>query len=177
MKEVSYSKSVLSSDKVSTQVQHCSKEIEVRQGFSSLTTLVYQGQGNESSGFPNSDLIFKFVEKPHASFTRQEKDLTYTCRLDLIDALLANPIAIQTFDGRVLTLSFNEIVTPQTKKVIENEGMPFLKGNEYATDLLQHGRSRKAPERGDLVVVFDIIFPQYISDTHKRTLKDILVKP
>mmetsp|Transcript_16469 Transcript_16469/g.29704 ORF Transcript_16469/g.29704 Transcript_16469/m.29704 type:complete len:215 (-) Transcript_16469:393-1037(-) len=52
-KTVAYTKRVLSSDKITTILEKSSKEIEVRQGYSSQTNLIFPGEGNESSGFPN----------------------------------------------------------------------------------------------------------------------------
>jgi DnaJ-class molecular chaperone len=186
-KPVTYSRQVrlsqvMLADKITQTQQNFTKELEVRPGYSSQTKVIFPGEGNESSGFPNctvysADLIFRIAEESSPSFSRNKRDLTYTYQMPLLDALLAKPISIQTLDGRVLTLSFDTNVTPHTVKVIENEGMPFIKGNEYATDLKKYGRSHKALEKGNLYVKFSIVFPKYLPDAYKCSLRDILDKP
>lgn len=53
-KEVIYSRVVLNADRVSSSKMEFRKRIEVRRGYSSSSQIVFPGEGNESSSFPNS---------------------------------------------------------------------------------------------------------------------------
>lgn len=124
-------------------------------------------------------MILQIVEVPHRDFKRNGNDLIYTAKVNLLQSLLAEPISIvrniqTTLDGRVITVSFDQIISPQSKKLVENEGMPILKDNEYAEDKLKFGYDRRSPEKGNLIVRFDINFPRYIPEEDKRTLRNIL---
>jgi len=37
-------------------------------------------------------------------------------------------------DGREITVSFDSIISPKTRKVIANEGMPIVKDDPYGED-------------------------------------------
>lgn len=56
-------------------------------------------------------------------------------------------------------LHFDEIISPQTRRVIAGKGMP-IRG--------------KAGQRGDLIVKFDIQFPEELPLEKKRRAVDIL---
>jgi hypothetical protein len=45
---------VLNADRVSSSKMEFRKRIEVRRGYSSSSQIVFPGEGNESSSFPNS---------------------------------------------------------------------------------------------------------------------------
>ena len=64
-----------------------------------------------------------------------------------------------TLDGRVLSIPCNEVISPGYEKVIPGEGMPY---------------SREPGKRGDLILRFKIIFPEYVSDQKKSELKKLL---
>jgi DnaJ family protein B protein 13 len=55
-------------------------------------------------------------------------------------------------------LHFDEIISPQTRRVIGGKGMPI----------------RGKQGRGDLIVKFDILFPEEINLEKKRRAVDIL---
>lgn len=183
-KKVNYSRVVLNADRVSSSRTELKKRIEIRRGYSSSSQIVFPGEGNESSSFSNSkiqvgDLIFQIVEVPHRDFKRNGHDLIYKAKVTLLQALLAEPISIvnykqTTLDGRIISVSFDQIISPKSKKLVENEGMPILKDNEHAEDKLRFGYDRKSPEKGSLIMQFEISFPRYIPESDKRAMRNIL---
>ncbi|CAG9312917.1 unnamed protein product [Blepharisma stoltei] len=173
-KRVTYEKIELNNDRITTSKVLNTKNLEIRRGYSNQTIISFPGDGNESPHYPNSQLIFKIVELPHEAFQRKGNDLIYTAKIQLVDALMSDPIQITALDGRVLTLSFDEVVSLSTRKMIENEGMPVFKDNEYANDLKKFGLDKRSIEKGNLIVRFDIEFPQYIPEEKKRQLKLLL---
>ena len=62
-------------------------------------------------------------------------------------------------------LPMDQIITPKTVKCIKGEGMPVFQKEDYMDE---------KPVRGDLYVMFEIIFPAKISSKHKDTITAIL---
>ena len=114
-----------------------------------------------------ADLLVKVVELPHAAYKRKGNDLIYTHKISLYDALCATSFELETLDHRKLTISVDEVINPKYKKVIMSEGMPLLQSDPLAS-------LKKEKEKGSLWVLFDIMFPTYLSEEKKLKLKDIL---
>jgi DnaJ family protein B protein 4 len=64
-------------------------------------------------------MVFIIDEKPHARFKRDGDNLTMTKRISLSDALCGTEFAVQTLDGRTLTVSTkDDVITPNSSKTI-----------------------------------------------------------
>jgi DnaJ-class molecular chaperone len=61
--------------------------------------------------------------------------------ITLKDALAPQALKIKTLDGRTLAVTPNEVITPQSKFVIENEGMPRAQTGEIVIDTQTHIKS------------------------------------
>jgi DnaJ-class molecular chaperone len=61
----------------------------------------------------------------------------------------------------------DEIITPKSVKVVKNEGMPIF--NEDTIEAVIGD-----PKKGDLILKFNIEFPEKLSDDKKNRLEDIL---
>lgn len=155
---LSFNRTTLNSDKVTTSSQSTSKNIDIQKGSVSGHRLVFPGEGNMSPIHSSSDLIFIISELPHSCFTRTGNDLFLTYKIKLLDCLLALPIQIEMLDKRVLTISFEEIIQPDSEKIIANEGMPVF------------GEITK----GQLTVKFVAKFPKYISEEKRAKAIEIL---
>jgi len=66
---------------------------------------------------------------------------------------------VPTIDGRKIPLRLTEIIKPHSVKRIQGEGLPMPKHPN---------------KRGDLIVEFDVVFPNHISSTAKEILADCL---
>ena len=87
-------------------------------------------------------------------------DLLYVHDISLVKALNSEPGCLCTLDGRRLAISIDEIIAPNTVKVVKGEGMPI-----YDKDLSKT-RGDKI-KKGDLYIKFNIIFPEFIEEkTH-----------
>lgn len=180
-KTVEYHRRRLNPDKRNTSLQKESKTIQIRAGYSKDTRLTFQGEGHESAGAGTSDLIMEITEVPHSEFKRFGNDLVYKPQVSLLQALLGNPIHIvrfnqTTLDNRVVSVSFDESISPETVRVIENEGMPVLKDNEFSESASTFGKDRRSVERGRLIVQFRILFPQYLSEGKKQAFARIFAE-
>ena len=68
-------------------------------------------------------------------YQRQGNNLIYTHTLTLLQAISCEPIFITTLDGRVLTVGLDEIVTQNSLKVVEGEGMPIERDDKRKNEL------------------------------------------
>ena len=126
-------------------------------------------KGNEAPGRTNSNLIVKIKEIPHQTFKRVNKnDLLYTHKISLRDALNSIPVIFNHLDGRVLNISMDEIISPDTVKVVKNEGMPIIEQENPIESITLDNK------KGDLYIKFDIQFPDYINDKKKQKIIELL---
>jgi DnaJ-class molecular chaperone len=79
-------------------------------------------------------------------------------KITLLESLTGIKIFINTLDNRTLLIESDEILQPGVMKSVEFEGMPLFKNNTF----------------GDLIVCFQIIFPQHLNQELKIYLKLIL---
>lgn len=166
-KNVEFKRIVLNSDRATTKTEKVKKRVEIHPGMKNGKEIVFQGEGNMSLLYPSSDLIFEIKQLGHDKFVRDGDNLKYKHRIRLLDALIAYPIEIETLDKRVITLSFEEIVSPETVKVIDGEGMPIFRERLTAEDY-------RKKEKGCLAIEFDVEFPKHISDEKKRKAIELL---
>lgn len=167
-KVVEFQRVKVNLDKVTTRMEKCVKEVYVKRGAGEGVQLHFESEGNENPNFPPSNLIITIKESPHTHFFRKGSDLVYTYSLSLLQALLSEPFSIvpstqRTLDGRQLYVSFDEVISPSTRKIIPNEGMPVP------------SPSNTTPQSyGNLIVRFDIEFPSYIPEENKEVITRIL---
>lgn len=128
--------------------------------FISGTKITFEGEGDEAD--PNTiagDIVFIIRDKPHPVFERSNSDLIYRVKLTIKQALLGTNVAIPFLDSNKTAYQLRthqEIITPQTEKRFNNEGLPYPKDPQ---------------RRGDLIVRFDILFPKLLNN-EQRTLVD-----
>jgi len=158
VKTLVYRRIIINPDGRTTSEQEDSKDIEIFKGYGLKTTIKYPGLGNESPGMPNSDLIVKIKEKVHKNFSRKNNDLLYIHKISLVDALNSELVHIKALDDRNLIISMDEIINPQTIKVVKKEGMPIYDENDPLQNILFNEK------KGDLIIKFDIYFPKIINN-------------
>ena len=131
-------------------------EIVVKPGWKQGTTVTFDGEGDEVPGAAPADIAFVIDEKPHAYFVREGNDLRRDETVALVDALTGVALEVKTLDGRTLSLSIPEVITPGYRKVIKGEGMPLSKNPEM---------------KGDLVISFSVTFPRTLTEVQKSQIK------
>jgi DnaJ family protein B protein 11 len=92
-------------------------------------------------------------EKKHPIFNRMENDLGITLDITLWEALLGFSRTITHLDSHELELNCKSIVTPETIKEIDEEGMPYENG-----------------EIGKLFVKFKIKFPEELTTEQRAAV-------
>ena len=79
--------------------------------------------------------------------------------ITLKDALCGFNLEIPSLDGRVIKQRIEGVVTPGSSRVIANEGMPI---------------SKYPGKKGDLIVTFEVVFPNKLNDQQKTQIRQIL---
>lgn len=134
-------------------------EIPVKPGWKEGTRITFQGKGDESPGREPNDIVFIVKEQLHPRFERKGNDLHCKMRLPLRVALGGGQVAVQTLDNRILHVPLQNIVSPNSEIVVAKEGMPV---------------SKSPHEKGDLHIIFDIVFPTQLSQTQKSQISAAL---
>lgn len=134
--------------------------ITIKPGWKSGTKVTFQKEGDQAPGKIPSDIVFTIRDKPHAMFKREGSDLRYTARLTLKQALCGVVFQVPTMSGEKFRIStMQEIIKPHTVKRIQGYGLPFPKD---------------PTRKGDLLVAFDIQFPEKLTAAQKEVLRDLL---
>ncbi|XP_076165100.1 dnaJ protein homolog 1 [Ptiloglossa arizonensis] len=134
--------------------------INVKPGWKAGTKITFQKEGDQGRGKVPADIVFIIRDKAHPLFRREGSDIRYTCKMSLKQALCGTIIEVPTLTGEKITLNLTrEIVKPSSVKRIQGHGLPFPK---------------ELSRKGDLLVSFDIKFPETLSQSAKDILYDTL---
>ncbi|XP_063700206.1 dnaJ protein homolog 1 [Culicoides brevitarsis] len=137
--------------------------INVKPGWKSGTKVTFQKEGDQVPGKIPSDIVFIIRDKPHPLYRREGSDLRFTARLTLKQALCGVVFEVPTMGGEKLRIStMQEIIKPTTVKRVTGYGLPFPK---------------EPSRKGDLLIAFDIKFPEKLTPTQKELLADLLPSP
>ncbi|KAL4648729.1 hypothetical protein GN956_G6842 [Arapaima gigas] len=133
--------------------------VEIKRGWKEGTKITFPREGDETPTNIPADIVFVVKDKPHKLFRRDGSDVIYLAKISLREALCGCRVEAPTVDGRVLTVSMQDIVRPGMKRRIMGEGLPLPKCPE---------------KRGDLVVEFEVKFPDKLSQNARETLSRML---
>lgn len=159
VKKMKINKKVLQSDGRTVREEKVIT-INVKPGWKAGTKITYPREGDQSRNRIPADVIFIIKDKFHPLFKRDGSDIRYTAKISLKQALCGCSANIPTLDGTAVTLNMNnEIIKPNTIKRIQGKGLPYPK---------------EPTHRGDLIVNFDINFPEQLPQPTKDLLKNKL---
>ena len=132
----------------------------VRPGSIPGTTITFK---SEADWIPDcsdcGDLIISVNCKNEEScFRREGNNLIMKKSISLLEALTKTIFYFKHLDGRVIRIKHNEIIKPNQKMIVEEEGMPSL------NDM----------NNGDLLINFDIVFPDSLEEERSKYLVKIL---
>lgn len=136
-------------------------QINVKPGWKAGTKITFPKEGDQIPGKVPADIVFIIRDKPHSSFKREGSDIKYTAKITLKEALCASGhLKVPTMSGEVIPISIqNEVIKPTTVKRLQGRGLPYPK---------------EPTKRGDLIVNFDIVFPENLSKSAREILMDVL---
>ena len=104
------------------------------------------------------DILVVLRQAAHALFTRSGDNLVMKLEIPLVEALTGLQLEIKRLDDSMLRRKVNAVVKPGEVLRLENEGMPI----------------KNSRRRGDLLVEFAIKFPEAITETQKKRLREVL---
>jgi len=136
--------------------------LNVKPGWKAGTKVTFSREGDKFPGKVPADIAFIIRDKPHPVFTRDGSNICYKHALSLKEALCGSVAQIPTLDGKRIGLNLlDEVIKPTTVKKLQGYGLPYPK------DPLK---------RGDLVITFDVKFPDRLTQSSKDILFDVLSK-
>ncbi|KAG7223285.1 hypothetical protein INR49_015641 [Caranx melampygus] len=170
-KKMKISRRIMNEDGYTSSIRDKILSIDVKPGWKEGTRIIFSKEGDQTYSWSLSkwkfiwskqhpaDLVFIVRQKSHSVFVRQLNDLIYKAKITLEMALTGFSVCVETLDGRLLNIPFNDIVHPAYKKVVTGEGMPL---------------SQDPTQRGNLIITFDIEFPEKLSADRKHLIKQAL---
>lgn len=160
-KKMKISKMVMSHDG-SARKEEKILNINVKPGWKAGTKITFPREGDQVPGKIPADIVFIIRDKPHPCFKREGSDIKYTSKITLRQALVGTVVKVPTLTGETLSISTingGEIIKPNTVKRLQGRGLPFPK---------------EPSRRGDLLVAFDIQFPNQLNQNARDILSDLL---
>ena len=114
---------------------------------------VFQDQGNQSKGKYQGDFIVIIEYLKHPIFKLENKDLVLNKDISLKESLCGYEFVLQHPDGENIEIKSNLITKPEMFFKINNKGVT---------------------QEGNLIIKFNIVFPDNLKDEQKQILKTIL---
>lgn len=137
-------------------------EVHIEPGMKDGQRIVFSGEGDQEPGITPGDVIFVIDERPNEHFVRKGNDLYYDAEIDLLTALAGGSYAFKHVSGDFIeiTIAPGEVISPNTIKVVENQGMPIYKQSGH----------------GNLFIKFSVKFPEngFVGEDKLKQLEDIL---
>lgn len=131
--------------------------VDIKPGWKSGTKIRFPNEGDEISPGHFQDLEFVLDEKLHDLYKRDGNNLVATLKIPLVAALTGFAQKILFLDGKSLMISNENVTKPSETKLVPGRGMP---------------NQRDPSQKGDLIVKFDIIFPDRVTDAQKELLRN-----
>ena len=127
-------------------------EVNIDKGIKNGQHIIFPNLGNTSPGYLPGDLIIVIqYSNSENGFTKEGNNLIYNKKISLADALCGVTFILKTLDERKLKISYSNVISPGERRTISNEGI----------------------NGGNLIIVFEIIFPTEIKSKDK--LRELLV--
>jgi DnaJ family protein A protein 2 len=122
---------------------------------------------NESDWYPDFNdvgdlVVFINCKNEEGIFRREADNLIIKKTISLLEALTKTEFYIKHLDERVIKICYDEIIKPNQKMLIKQEGMPNLQDNLH---------------KGDLIIYFDVLFPLNLEKERAKYLVKILPQP
>ncbi|KAG7260877.1 hypothetical protein CRUP_000756, partial [Coryphaenoides rupestris] len=159
-KKMKISRKRLNPDGFSVRNEDKILTIDVKRGWKEGTKITFPREGDENGGNIPADVVFVVKDKPHAVFRRDGSDVIFPAKISLRDALCGCTVSAPTLDGRTITVTSRDVVRPGTRKRVTGEGLPLSKCPE---------------KRGDMILEFNVKFPDKLSQSSREALSQILL--
>ncbi|KAM4604409.1 dnaJ homolog subfamily B member 1b [Polymixia lowei] len=158
-KKMKISHKRLNPDRQTTRTVDKILEVEIKRGWKEGTKITFPKEGDETPTNIPANVVFVLKDKPHPVFQRDGSDIVYPVKVSLRDALCGCTVNAPTLDGRTVTVTTKDVVRPGMKRRITGEGLPLPKSPE---------------RRGDLLVEYEVKFPERLSQSVRETIAQVL---
>jgi DnaJ-class molecular chaperone len=129
--------------------------LAVAPGTLAGTRFTFAGEGDRRPGCAPQDVVVVVAESAHARFTREREHLRAVLRVSLKESLCGVVRTREGIDGRALEVTTRRVVRPGAELALRGEGMPRTGGRVG---------------RGDLIVAFDVVYPDELEDGVREAL-------
>jgi len=136
-------------------------KIDIKPGWKAGTKVTFNGEGDRVPGKTPADVVFTVRDKPHPVFARDGANLVYTHTVGLKEALCGTMVEVPTLqEGRRVQVDCTrDVLKPNQTKRLQGFGLPWAKSPKM---------------RGDIVIKFDIVFPNELSENSKHLVRSAL---
>jgi DnaJ-class molecular chaperone len=136
----------------------------VRPGSQPGTIITFKNEADWHVDFADAGDLVLFVNSKNeeAGFYREGDNLIMKKNITLLEALTNFTMYFKHLDNRVIKVTNEEIIHPNQKMIIKGEGMPNLADNLV---------------KGDLIIHFEVTFPQSLDKDRSKYLVKILPVP
>lgn len=160
-KRVKITRKRLSPDGRSMRSEDKVLNVVVKKGWKAGTKITFPREGDETPNSGPSDITFILKDQEHPDYRRDGPNIVYTAKITLKEALCGCTINVPTLDSRMMPLPCSDIIKPGTVRRLRGEGLPLPKSPS---------------QRGDLVVEFQVVFPDRIPPQSREIIKHSLAK-
>mmetsp|Transcript_24158 Transcript_24158/g.63799 ORF Transcript_24158/g.63799 Transcript_24158/m.63799 type:complete len:318 (-) Transcript_24158:523-1476(-) len=158
-KKVSYTRKKLKPDGMSTYDEMMDQYIGLKPWWAAGPIASFSGAGDEGVDILPGDVDVEMEVAPDACWDCEGSTLIYTATITLTEALSGTVLEIPCLDGRQLAIPITQVVSPGSTKKWPGEGMPTEDGG-----------------KGNLLIKFDIQFPETLTPAQKTALKKTLAQ-
>jgi len=144
-------------------IESIEKEIDIPKGIEIGNTIRMENVGNlePDTDIPGDLDINMIIETPHPFLERKGKDILFSAKVNLYDALNEYEISFEHLNGKKYLLEGNgrDNVLKPGNYVLKNLGFPIMKSNKF----------------GNLIIQVEILFPDKIdlSTNQQKKLRNM----
>ncbi|KAM3842457.1 dnaJ homolog subfamily B member 5 [Diretmus argenteus] len=135
--------------------------VVVKKGWRAGTKITFPREGDETPNNTPADVTFVLKDKKHPQYKRDGSNIVYTAKITLKEALCGCTVNVPTLDNRMMPLPCSDVIKPGAVRRLRGEGLPLPKSPS---------------QRGDLVVEFQVLFPDRIPPQSREIIKHSLAK-
>ncbi|KAG8010610.1 DnaJ-like protein subfamily B member 5 [Nibea albiflora] len=135
--------------------------VVVKKGWRAGTKITFPREGDETPNSTPADITFILRDKEHNQYKRDGSNIVYTAKITLKEALCGCTVNVPTLDNRMMPLPCSDVIKPGAVRRLRGEGLPLPKSPS---------------QRGDLVVEFQVLFPDRIPPQSREIIKHSLAQ-
>ncbi|XP_075958904.1 dnaJ homolog subfamily B member 5 isoform X2 [Anarhichas minor] len=160
-KHVKITRSRLNPDGRSLRSEEKVLNVVVKKGWKAGTKITFPREGDETPNTTPADITFILRDKEHTQYKRDGSNIVFTAKITLKEALCGCTVNVPTLDNRMMPLPCSDVIKPGAVRRLRGEGLPLPKSPS---------------QRGDLVVEFQVLFPDRIPPQSREIIKHSLAQ-